>query len=179
MQKETNVFRIDTGRTHGWQVRIQRQGEWHRKFFSDSKYDSKEAAFEAAVAHRDEMLDALPDLPGDEDDEMAHLHTEEVDERRWQAVTRTGVKGLGFTMKQYSRASDKKRPYVSVHWTEDDRRRATSYSVVKHGLDGALKRAAETLVTHTDHELTVEEMIDTARPALVALLKAEGKEAVI
>jgi hypothetical protein len=171
MRKERNVFRIDTGRTHGWQVRIRRNGEWHRKFFSDSKFDSREAAFEAAVAHRDEMIEELPDLPGDPDDEASHLHTEEIDERRWHAVTRTGVKGLGFTMKTYSRATDDKRPYVNAYWTEDGTRRSTSYSIIKHGLAGALKRTAEVLAAHTDHELTVEEMIDTAEPALLDLLE--------
>lgn len=171
MRKERNVFRIDTGRTHGWQVRIRRNGEWHRKFFSDSKFDSQEAAFEAAVEHRDEMLDELPDLPGEPDDELGHLHTEAVDERRWEAVTRTGVKGIGFTMKTYSRATDDKRPYVSVHWTENGKRRSTSYSVVKHGLAGALKRAAETLAENVDHELTVEEMMETAQPAIADLLE--------
>lgn len=173
MQKERNVFRIDTGRTHGWQVRICRDGEWHRKFFSDSRYESKEAAFEAAVTHRDEKLDELPDLPGDADDDTAHLHTDEVNERRWEAVTRTGVKGLGFTMQQYTRASDDRRPYVSAYWTKNNRRRSTSFSVVKHGLDGALKRAAEALAAHTDPEMTVPEMMETARPALESLLETE------
>lgn len=170
MQKERNVFRIDTGRTHGWQVRIRRNGEWHRKFFSDSKFDSQEAAFEAAVEHRDDVLEDLPDLPGDPD-EAGHLHTDAVDERRWESVTRTGVKGLGFTMKTYSQAKNDKRPYVNAYWTEEGTRRSTSYSVIKHGLSSALKRAAEALTENADHDSTVEEMMETAQPAIADLLE--------
>jgi hypothetical protein len=76
MEKKKNLFRIDTGRTHGWQVRIVRDGERHTKLFSD----------------------------------------------------------------------------------------------MKHGVQGALNEAAETLAEHVDHDLTVEEMIEEARPAVEQLL---------
>lgn len=171
MRKVKNVFRIDTNRTHGWQVRICRDGNWHRKFFSDSKFDSREAAFEAAVRHRNEILEQVPDLP---DGAAGHLHTEEVHERRWRTRTRTGVKGLGFTMTTYSRAKDDKRPYITAHWPGEDRWYSTSFSIVKHGLRGALNEAAEALAANTDHEMTVEEMIETAEPAVAALLKQKN-----
>jgi hypothetical protein len=173
MQKVKNVFRIDTGRTHGWQVRITRDGERHTKLFSDSVHGGKEAAYEAAVEHRNEKLAALPDLP---EGRAGQLHTDEVHERRWESLTRTGVKGLGFTMTSYSRATDEKRPYVSAHWPGEDRWRCTSYSIVKHGLRGALNEAAETLVAHTDHAMTVKEMIETAAPSIAKLLEREGYE---
>ena len=38
MQKERNLFRIDTGNTHGWQVRIERNKTLYSKFFSDSLF---------------------------------------------------------------------------------------------------------------------------------------------
>ena len=166
MEKKKNLFRIDTGRTHGWQVRIIRDGERHTKLFSDKKYGGEENAYEKALEHRDEKLEELPDLPED-----GPLQTEEVHERRWKAVTRTGVKGLGFTMTTYSRATDAKRPYISVHWPGEERWRCTSFSIMKHGVQGALNEAAQTLKEHTDHELTVEEMIETARPAVEQLLE--------
>lgn len=96
MEKKKNLFRIDTGRTHGWQVRIIRDGERHTKLFSDTKCGGKEAAYEKALEHRNEKLDRLPNLP-----EERPLQTDEVHERRWEAVTRTGVKGIGFTMTTY------------------------------------------------------------------------------
>lgn len=46
----------------------------------------------------------------------------------------------------------------------------------RDGLRGALSEAAETLVAHTDHEMTVEEMIETAAPPIVELLEREGYE---
>jgi len=171
MRKVKNVFRIDTGRTHGWQVRITRNGERHTKLFSDSVHGGKEEAYEAAVEHRNEKLAALPDLP---DGPAGQLHTDEVHERRWQSVTRTGVKGLGFTMTTYSNATDAKRPYVSAHWPGEDRWQCTSFSVVKHGLRGALNEAAETLAAHADPEMSVEEMIETAEPAIRDLLEKKG-----
>ncbi|PSQ88170.1 MAG: hypothetical protein BRD30_07480 [Bacteroidetes bacterium QH_2_63_10] len=73
MEKKKNLFRIDTGRTHGWQVRIIRDGERHTKLFSDKKYGGEEAAYEKALAHRNEKLEELPDLP-----EEGPLQTEEV-----------------------------------------------------------------------------------------------------
>jgi len=166
MEKKKNLFRIDTGRTHGWQVRIIRNGERHTKLFSDKKYGGEEAAYEKALAHRNEMLEELPDLPDE-----GPLHTDEVHERRWEAVTRTGVKGIGFTMTTYSRATDAKRPYITAHWPGEDRWRCTSFSIVKHGLRGALNEAAEALAEHADPDLTVEEMVDTARPAVESLLE--------
>lgn len=166
MEKKTNLFRIDTGRTHGWQVRIIRDGERHTKLFSDKKYGGAETAYEKALAHRNEKLEELPDLP-----EEGSLQTEDVHERRWEAVTRTGVKGIGFTMTTYSRATDAKRPYVSVHWPGEDRWQCTSFSIMKHGVQGALQKAAETLVANADPDLSVEEMIETARPAVEQLLE--------
>jgi len=169
MEKKKNLFRIDTGKTHGWQVRITRDGNRHTKLFSDSKHGGAEGAYQAALAHRNKRLAEVPDLP---EGKAGHLHTDEVHERRWQAVTRTGVKGIGFTMTTYSRATDDKRPYITVHWPGSDRWQCTSFSIVKHGVTGALNEAAETLATHADPDLTVEEMIETARPAVEELLEA-------
>ena len=76
MEKKKNLFRIDTGRTHGWQVRIIRDGERHTKLFSDKKYGGEEAAYEKALAHRNEKLEELADLP-----EEGPLQTEEVHRR--------------------------------------------------------------------------------------------------
>lgn len=160
--------KVDTGRTHSWQVRICCDGDWHRTFFSDSKFESKQAPYEAAVEHRHEVLEDLPDLP---EGAGGLLHTPEVHERRWKTRTRTGVKGLGFTMTMYSRASDEKRPYITAHWPGTDRWYSTSFSVVKHGLRGALTEAAETLAAHTDHSMTVDEMIEKALPAVARLLE--------
>lgn len=45
--------------THGWQVKIVRNSKQRTKFFSDSKYESKEFALEAAIKYRDNLLKEL------------------------------------------------------------------------------------------------------------------------
>ena len=61
MKKHSNIFRIDIEPnekypnrhpTHGWQVRIRRQGKQHTKFFSEAKHGGREGALEAALEHR-------------------------------------------------------------------------------------------------------------------------------
>ena len=79
-------------------------------------------------------------------------------------------------MTTYSNATDAKRPYVSAHWPGADQWRCTSFSVVKHGLRGALNEAAEALAAHADPEMSVEEMVETAEPAVKELLENEGYE---
>lgn len=78
------------------------------------------------------------------------------------------MKGFGVTMTPYNRATDEKRPYITVHWPGKDRWSSTSVSVVKHGLRGALTEAAQTLAAHTDYE-----MIEKALPAVARLLEDE------
>lgn len=172
MKKHTNIFRIDTGHTHGWQVRIRRRGEMNSAFFSDSKFESKEAGLQAALEKRDAMLDDLP--PKQENDPD---FKEEVDERRWRAVTSTGVRGLGFTMKLNNSTSDKHQPHVSGHWCDDDGTWHTiSRSIYKYGLEDAIREVATHLVEVMDHEMTVDEMVETALPAITAQIPKEHRK---
>ncbi len=60
-----NIFRIDKpksaggGATHAWQVRLYRASSRNTRFFSDSKFGSREAALAAARAYRDELYEEL------------------------------------------------------------------------------------------------------------------------
>lgn len=57
---------------------------------------------------------------------------------------RTGVVGLGIAVR--TRATGQRVPYVTAHWQEPGgQRRSTGYSVLTHGLRGALRKAARTL----------------------------------
>lgn len=58
-----------------------------------------------------------------------------------------------------------------MHWPGEEQWCCTSFSIVKHAVQGALDEAAETLAEHVDHDLAVEEMINTARPAVERLLE--------
>ncbi|MDX1524366.1 MAG: hypothetical protein R3264_22235, partial [Anaerolineae bacterium] len=52
-----SISRIDTPdkRTHGWYVRVYFNRTMHAKFFSDARFDSKEAALAEAIRYRDEI----------------------------------------------------------------------------------------------------------------------------
>lgn len=58
---ESNIRRIDSKNTHGFQVHFDRQGCIYTKFFSDSASADKEAARANAREHREEMKKILPD----------------------------------------------------------------------------------------------------------------------
>ena len=59
-KKIVGVSRIDTEDTHGWFVRKRHQGRTHSKFFSDSRYGSKKAAYEAAKTYRQKLDEKYP-----------------------------------------------------------------------------------------------------------------------
>jgi hypothetical protein len=106
--------------THGWQVRLRRDGERHTKFFADARHGGRDGALEAAVAYRDLLLAEASDAPP----------------RPRRAWSNTGVVGLSVREKD---EGGEMRPYVQINWIGDDgKRRAASYSVGKWGLRRAL-----------------------------------------
>jgi hypothetical protein len=133
-----NVTRIDIepsddgpkrSATHGWQVRIRRSGKRHTKFFSDGRYEGREAALQAAIAYRDELLDELPEV------------TPPSQRRAW---SNTGVAGL--SLRDKLGADGMHNPYVQLSWIDAARRRrGAAYSVNKWGLRQALWNACARL----------------------------------
>lgn len=55
----TGVSRIDSKNTHGWFVRVYRNGKTHSKLFSDSKFGGREDGLRAAVEYRRELVERL------------------------------------------------------------------------------------------------------------------------
>ena len=153
MKKHSNIFRIDIEPnekypnrhpTHGWQVRIRRQGTQHTKFFSESKHGGREDALQASIKYRDELLEVLP-----EPDDPAR--------RSAEARSKTGVIGLNYCQKDDG--SGREKPYVQLSWlTKAGKRRGASYSVEKWGLRRALWNACVRL--HREREKQGEEMPD-------------------
>lgn len=163
--KHRNVFRIETSNTVGWQVRIERQKKKYSKFFSDSLHDGPKKGLTAALAWRDTQLDALPAMSS----RTAHLHTDRIRRRTAEALNRTGVIGIGFSM--FTQKSGVKNPYVTCHWRDPEtgRRCSTSFSVKKHGLARALRMACQRLregrgESPTPHQ--VDYYVKRARPAI-------------
>lgn len=65
IRRMKGVIRIDTKRTHGWQVRVEWEGEKQSKFFSDHKYGGREKALHYALKYRD-LLEADMGKPATE-----------------------------------------------------------------------------------------------------------------
>lgn len=136
MKKLSNIFRIDIHPTdefpnrhptHGWQVRVRRQGKQHTKFFSDDKFGGSDGAIAEALRFRNDLLSHLP-----QPDDPARKSA--------MARSKTGVIGLSFGLKDDG--SGKQKPYVQVSWiTPEGRRRGTAYSVEKWGLRRAVWNA--------------------------------------
>ena len=106
--------------THGWQVRARRDGKRLSKFFADAKHDGREGTLEAANAHRDRLLEELPDEP----------------QKPRKAWSNTGVVGLSVREKDEGARS---KLYVQLNWVDAaGKRKAGSYSVEKWGLRRAL-----------------------------------------
>lgn len=58
---ETNIRRIDTKGTHGFQVHFDRKGNIYTRFFSDVGCGGKELAREEARKFRDELKSRIPE----------------------------------------------------------------------------------------------------------------------
>jgi hypothetical protein len=59
---EYAIARVDARavRSHGWLVRLQRNGDAYARFFADGTYGGHPEALDAARAYRDKLLDSLP-----------------------------------------------------------------------------------------------------------------------
>jgi hypothetical protein len=58
---ETNIRRIDTRGTHGFQVHFDRQGTIHTKFFNDISCGGKEIARQEARKYREHLISQIPE----------------------------------------------------------------------------------------------------------------------
>ncbi|MEM8559624.1 MAG: AP2 domain-containing protein [Bacteroidota bacterium] len=173
MSEHRNITRIDIApngasprrsATHGWQVRVRRNGQRHTKFFSDARHGGSDAALAAALTYRDTLLDELPDA------------TPPAARRAW---SNTGVSGLSLRTKSGKDGADKL--YVQLSWIDaEGKRRGAAYSVAKWGLRRALWNGC--LRLYREHEEagrdTVEPHINfaTAQETLSDLLDAEQQK---
>lgn len=172
MKEHHNIYRIDIEATpaypnrhptHGWQVRIRRQGKQHTKFFSDVRYGGKKKALKEALTYRDDLIEELPE-PDDPVAQSARVRS------------KTGVVGLNFSMKDDG--SGKQKPYIQLSWLmPDGARKSASYSVDKWGLRRALWNACTRL--HREKpgvEQEPAEMYATAYAAITKKLTKKQRE---
>lgn len=99
-----------------WNVRIHRDGRYVcNKTFSDIKHGGPEAALEAAIAYRDEVLERAPPL------------TKKVHNQRLRRNNTSGVAGV-------SRTSDRDRPcYLAGTMLPDGTRLYKRFYIDQHG----------------------------------------------
>lgn len=159
MSRPTNVVRIDTYNTHGWQVRITRHRNRHTKFFSDARYGNSDEALKAAEAYRDEKLDELPEpLPG------TRIAAE--------ARSTSGVPGVRLNIETNGARIEADAVLDGGH------RRVKTFSLRRWGLRKALWNACKWKAHATDgiaRVETVNEMYNRAYPNVIKQLKKSNK----
>ena len=123
-QVPVGVSRYDYGRTHGWWVRVSRDGVLFRKMFYDSKEGSPQESLKAAIRHRHNILASLPS-----DTKFVHSKALSSD-----PATRVG---------RYEEAGKKQRyEYWKARWYDKDHKiRTKNFSVKRYGEEGAKQLA--------------------------------------
>lgn len=115
------------GKMAGWLTQFILGGAVHRKFFSDSRYGSSDAAFEAAVAHASACQA--------EHDELLAL-------RRALSLRKSNATGM--TGVFHSPAKPGRGAFWTAYWLgPDGRRRSKKFSESIHGPEEARRLAIE------------------------------------
>lgn len=123
-----NIKRIDSTKTHGWQVHVRRGGVLKTKLFSDRMHGGKKAALEAAKVHRDELLESMAKLA----------------KPLWKIkrTPRTNTGHLGVSLTEYTNKSGKRRKVITVTARESLGKAVNrKFSVDKLGYEKAVKSA--------------------------------------
>lgn len=124
------ISRIDSKNTHGWFVRKYYHGKTYSRFFSDSRYQSKEEALKAARAYRLKLDEKFP-AP-----KTTAFRTAP------QKNSSTGVVGVSETFMR-SR-NGRKIPCFTVTWRpEKGVSRTKKFSIQAYGRAEAFKMAVE------------------------------------
>ncbi len=116
--------------THGWQVRLQRKGVRHARFFSDSAAGGRDESLRRAAQFRDRLLRRLED-PG----ESVRVHT----------LTVRNTSGMVGVCRVVN-VSAKGVEYISwqATWSpEPGRRKSVRFSVTLYGEEEAYRLACE------------------------------------
>jgi len=133
MPRAKGVIRIDSDSTHGWQVRVYRDGKTFSRLFSDKKWGGRDEAFEAAATYRKDLVDEVSQLPAKP--------------RRRRLIrsnksNTSGVVGVSRTYKRDRRGI--RHEVYAVSWNpEPGVARGTSFSIKRYGEDTAFRLACQ------------------------------------
>lgn len=122
-----NIRRIDSSKSHGYQVHVERDGIVATKHFSDSHYASPAAARQAAIEYRDQLLRQLPPSRNKQGFRtIAHSNTGEV----------------GISLTYMARRDGERKPYITVSVSREPGKMAgRKFSVARYGYEGAIAEA--------------------------------------
>jgi len=127
-QSVKNIKRIDSTKTHGWQVHVRRGGRLSTKLFSDRIYKGKAKALTAAKKYRDDLVE-----------DMAKYA-----KPLWRIkrTPRTNTGELGVSQTHYTNRSGKKRKVITVTVRSELGKAVNrKFSVDKLGYKEAVKQA--------------------------------------
>jgi predicted HNH restriction endonuclease len=116
------IVRFDYANTHGWWVRVKRDGVPFRKIFSDGQCESFEDGLRQAILYRHEILAAFPVT-------IKHIHARAIAPEPENRIELKSEKGRG-----------NKQPYVfwEAKWYDENHNvKNKCFSVKKYGHDEA------------------------------------------
>lgn len=124
--------------THGWQVRMRRQGKSYSQFFNDNHFGGADGALRAAQYWRD-LRDA----------ELTRVDPKTAADRSRATRSQFGVPGLRVLMLEIGEG--RYSPYLQASWSTTApsgavRRKRKTYSLVKHDVDAVTARLCRMLV---------------------------------
>ena len=127
---EYGIARVDSPavRSHGWLVRLQRNGKAYARFFADNRYGDHSAALVAAREHRDRLLEELP------------TPSSRVQAERLTIRNNSGVVGVCRVVREDNNGN--RYEFWQATWSPSPGRRKTAkFSIRRYGDDGAFELA--------------------------------------
>lgn len=124
------ISRIDSKGTHGWYVRVYKNGKTYSKLYSDNKYGGKERALKIAKKARKMAEQAMKSVPTKRTRRLVKS------DRR----NKTGVIGVNRTKKK--NRSGTVSEYYQVTWSpKPGKTKNKQWSINKYGEDKAFEMA--------------------------------------
>lgn len=135
MDPDFGISRLDQESvgTHGWQVRLQRKGVRHGRFFSDSAWGGRESSLRIARQYRDRLIGR----PGQN---ISPSSASERSHTGPNSRTRSGVVGVTRIVQRSAKGVEYR--FWQASWMrQDGRREIVRYSVLKYGDRTAFEKA--------------------------------------
>lgn len=135
--KTYGIARLDVpgAGTHGWQVRLQRRGEKHAKYFSDRACGGSEEAFDEALRWRNRLLRTLEE-------------GESIRVCRRSPRNQSGV--VGVSKVKVTASNGAAYEFWQATWSpEAGKRRCVKFSIMRYGYLEAFRRAVKARVDAT------------------------------